>query len=122
MGQREDVLDVRRHGDSGLALAIVIGAQTLSLHSDRGLTVLLGEREALPADAVRALSLLHSHLTRDGRRCALVMATPGAIGTTLAHRVGLPWVGSQEEARRLLGRGRPRIRVRRYDGGQELRA
>ena len=122
MRQREDVLDLRRHPASGLASALVLGLQALSLHSDRGLAILLGERQVLPAEAVRALTLAHAHLMREGRRCVLVMTAAGAIPTTLAHRVALPWVATHEEACRLLGRGRPRIRVRRYDAGQTLRA
>jgi anti-anti-sigma factor len=121
MRHREDVLDLRKHSDAGLGDALALGLRTISIQSDRGLTILLGERGALPAGVVRRLTDAQAALASEGRRCAVVMPTAGAIPTALAHRAMIPWVSSHEAARRLLGRARARIGVRRYPAERATR-
>ena len=122
MRHREDVLDLRKHADAGLADALALGLRTVTLHSDRGLIVLLGEREQLPVQVVRQLTDAHAALAAEGRRCAVVMPVAGAVPTALAHRASMPWVRSRDEARRLLGRARARIDVRHFPSEREVRA
>ena len=118
---REDVLDLRRQADAGLADALAIGLRTLSIQSDRGLMIRLGARTQLPVDVVRQLTEIRVQLGQSGRRCAVVMPAAGAVSTALAYRATLPWVTSPHQARQLLTRGRPSIRVRRQDAGRTLR-
>ncbi|MDA0172157.1 PAS domain-containing protein [Solirubrobacter taibaiensis] len=119
---REDVLDLRRHADAGLADALALGLKTLPTRSDRGLMIRLGARTHLSVGVVRQLIDARVQLGQDGRRCAIVMPAAAAVSTALAYRTTIPSVASPHEARQLLTRAQPKIRVRRHDAGRALRA